>query len=333
MSSWIRLPLLLALVVTLRASDWQLVSVTRIWDQPPHAAFGDILRWNDRWYVVFREGKGHMPRKNATDDGQLRLISSVSGNDWTSEAVLTEDGVDLRDPHLSLTPENRLMIVAGGSYYPNGEYTSRQSRVFFSRDGRTWTPPQKVVNDGDWLWRVTWDNGAAYGVAKNLGTPATGRTLRLVSSPDGVAWNTITELKLPGGDETTVRFLPDHSMVALVRRSVGEQNHAYIGTSRPPYQSWDWQSSGHFIGGPNFIILPDGQWVAGGRLNEGGDRTKPHTEIGELTKSGFVSKLRLPSAGDNSYPGFAWHDQLLWVVYYSSHEGKTSIYLAKIRLR
>ena len=41
--------------------------------------------------------------------------------------------------------------------------------------------------------------------------------------------------------------------------------------------------------------------------------------------------LTLPSGGDNSYPGMVWHDTLLWTSYYSSHEEKTSIYLAKIR--
>ncbi|MCF6285976.1 MAG: exo-alpha-sialidase, partial [Candidatus Hydrogenedentes bacterium] len=40
--------------------------------------------------------------------------------------------------------------------------------------------------------------------------------------------------------------------------------------------------------------------------------------------------LTLPSGGDTSYPGFVWHDDVLWMTYYSSHEEKTSIYLAKI---
>ena len=40
--------------------------------------------------------------------------------------------------------------------------------------------------------------------------------------------------------------------------------------------------------------------------------------------------LTLPSGGDTSYAGMVWHNDLLWVSYYSSHEGKTSIYLAKI---
>jgi hypothetical protein len=27
-----------------------------------------------------------------------------------------------------------------------------------------------------------------------------------------------------------------------------------------------------------------------------------------------------------------WHEDLLWISYYSSHEGKTSIYLAKVKV-
>ena len=36
--------------------------------------------------------------------------------------------------------------------------------------------------------------------------------------------------------------------------------------------------------------------------------------------------------GDCSYPGLVFHEGLLYMSYYSSHEGKTSIYLAKIKL-
>jgi len=43
--------------------------------------------------------------------------------------------------------------------------------------------------------------------------------------------------------------------------------------------------------------------------------------------------LTLPSGGDCSYPGLVWHENLLWMSYYSSHEGKTSIYLAKIEIK
>ena len=42
--------------------------------------------------------------------------------------------------------------------------------------------------------------------------------------------------------------------------------------------------------------------------------------------------LRLPSGRDTSYPGMLIEGDRLWFSYYSGHEGKTSIYLARIRL-
>ena len=59
--------------------------------------------------------------------------------------------------------------------------------------------------------------------------------------------------------------------------------------------------------------------------------TGPKTFVGHMTLEAVKAELVLPSGGDCSYPGIVWHDGLLWLSYYSSHEGKTSIYLAKIR--
>ena len=42
--------------------------------------------------------------------------------------------------------------------------------------------------------------------------------------------------------------------------------------------------------------------------------------------------LTLPSGGDTSYTGIVPYEGLLWISYYSSHEGKTSIYLAKVKI-
>jgi hypothetical protein len=51
-----------------------------------------------------------------------------------------------------------------------------------------------------------------------------------------------------------------------------------------------------------------------------------------MDRQSVTPQLTLPSGGDCSYPGLVWHDGLLWTSYYSTHEGKTSIYLARIRL-
>ena len=53
-----------------------------------------------------------------------------------------------------------------------------------------------------------------------------------------------------------------------------------------------------------------------------------------LTSNSLTSLLELPSGGDCSYPGLYWHDDVLHVTYYSSHEGnKAAIYHAQVRLK
>jgi len=315
----------------------ELISVDRIWDKAPHSAFGDIIRFDGKWFCVFREAGSHVTAPGRMDDGKLRVIVSKDGSHWASTAVIAEPGIDLRDPHLSITADGRLMIVAGGSEYPDGQYRGRQPRVIFSSNGTDWGAPRRVLEQGHWLWRVTWHEGRAYGVSK-YGQPTkepTGdwRRVDLVTSTDGVRWTKIVELKVLGGDETTVRFLPDGRMAALMRRTGSDGDEAVIGVASPPFTEWRWSKSAQFVGGPNFIVLPSGAIVAGGRFFSGGPRLKPRTAIGPMTLDSYEPVLMLPSAGDSSYPGFAWHDGVLWTMYYSSHDSKTAIYLAKIRVK
>ena len=77
------------------------------------------------------------------------------------------------------------------------------------------------------------------------------------------------------------------------------------------------------------IRLPDGRFVAVVRLYDAPVRTSLcwlDPEKGTLTEA-----LKLPSGGDTSYAGLVWFDEMLWISYYSSHVGKTSIYLAKVK--
>ena len=75
--------------------------------------------------------------------------------------------------------------------------------------------------------------------------------------------------------------------------------------------------------------MPDGSLWAGSR---GQTKEGPKTVLARVTRDSYEPLLALPSGGDNSYPGMVWHDNLLWMSYYSSHEGRTSIYLAKVKL-
>jgi hypothetical protein len=340
-SVWALCLVVSALTTASRAAGPEIVSVVKIWDAGKHNAFTDLTRWRGKWYCTFREADAHVG-----GDGQLRVLESADGSKWESAALIGETRIDLRDPKLSITPDDRLMIVAGGSVYEGKTLLGRQPRVMFSKDGRTWTPPQRVLSEGEWLWRVTWHGGKAYGISYNAaertsdaakaasdtGKVNVGREewkLRLVASSDGVKYDTITHLDVPGHpNETTLRFLPDGEMVAFVRRE-GGNTFGWIGRSAAPYTEWKWKETEHRLGGPNFIRLPDGALWASSRTYPGGAKTA----IGRMTAAGdYKPELTFPSGGDTSYAGLVWHEGLLWMSYYSSHEGKTSIYLAKIKV-
>ena len=296
--------------------------VEKIWDQAPHNAFTDLIRFHKRWYCVCREGTGH-----ASGAGTIRVLVSDDGKKWSSAALLEKKGVDLRDPHLSITPDGRLMIL-GGAAEPSSRDPVRDhySFVGFSKDGREWTAPQRVGSSWQWLWRVTWHKGTAYGVAYCWDPKDPGKNHAILyKSGDGLKFEHVTKFTIPNPTEATLAFDGD-TMLCLQRRD-GKPNSAMLGKSRPPYTEWSWQDLGMYFGGPNFIRAPDGAWWAAGRLIKG----KAETAFCRLdVKNGKLQPvLTLPSGGDTSYPGLVWHDGMLWVSYYSSHQGKTSIYLAK----
>ena len=282
------------------AAEPEMVSVEKIWDRAGHNAFTDLVRFDEQRFCVFREAERHA----GGADGKIRVIRSADGRAWQSAALVAEAGVDLRDPKVSIMPDGRLMLVAGGSIYKDDQYLTRAPRVAFSPDGRQWTPPRKVLAEDHWLWRVTWHDGWAYSVSK-MGEGANPRRGILYRSRDGLSWEWITEFRLPdntwNASETTLRFLPDERLVALVRPH-------WIGVSVAPYREWSSTKIRENLGGPNFLCLPDGKmWAAGRQYLEGGER---RTVLARLTPTSYEPVLTLPSGGDTSYPGMIRHDQV-----------------------
>lgn len=307
----------------------KLLHVAKIGDLGPHNAFTDLIRFQDRWFCAYREGSGH-----AAGAGTLRVLSSMDGTKWESAALVVAKDVDLRDPKLSVTPDGRLMIVGGAAVPPTRDpVTDHYSFVCFSKDGKEWTKPQRVLDSWQWLWRVTWHNRTAYGVAYHWEpkAPATAKKYQafLCKSADGVKFEKVVDFQIPNTTEATLAFEGD-TMLCLQRRD-GKPNTAMLGRSQPPYTEWTWKDLGVYFGGPNFIRLPDGSWWAAGRLIE---EKKPRTVLANLdVKQGALTPiLSFPSGGDNSYPGLVWHRDQLWVSYYSSHEGKTCVYLAQVQI-
>ncbi|MDG2384807.1 MAG: hypothetical protein P8N76_24270 [Pirellulaceae bacterium] len=323
--SLILLVFCVACVACVAAADVQLdvVETKKIWDRAPHNAFTDLVRWNDRFYCAFREGQGH-----AGDIGKLRIITSADGDQWGSAGLLALKDYDLRDAALSVTPDNRLMVLGGAQKVADGQ---RRTGTFvsFSEDGEAFTEPEIVLPLGRWLWRVTWHGDTAYGVS--YGTPDNRAESALLKTKDGLNYEVVTDSLLAEGGwptEARIRFTKYGTAYCLHRRD-GEQNSAYLGVAPAPYDKWSWVDLKVRFGGPNFLQIPSGHWIGAGRLYDGGARTE--LVIIDPAKGTMNPLIKLPSGGDTSYPGLVWHDDQLWVSYYASHEGKTNIYLAKIR--
>jgi len=322
--------ILLALLPTLAAAEKyvarpELVEVRRIWNRASHNAFTDLLRHRDQWYCVFREGKAHV-----SPDGALRIITSPDGEKWESLALVESDKFDLRDAKITLTPNGELMLNGAGMiadakvrYY---------SHVWFSSDdGRTWDAGRQIGDPGFWLWRAQWHRGSAYSFGYSTERDRTKRSLRLYRSKNGRSFEThVRKLAAPAGcGEDRILFRKDDTALCLLRHETGDKM-AQLGTSKPPYKEWTWRDLNDRIGGPNMIELPDGRILAATRLYA--PRARTSLSWLDPDKGKMTEVLTLPSGGDTSYAGLVLHEGLLWVSYYSSHEGKTSIYLAKVRI-
>lgn len=304
-------------------NEVELVEVRKIWNRAPHNAFTDLVRFKSKWFCVFREGQAHV-----SPDGALRVIASDDGKDWTSAALLTYPQADLRDAKITVTPDNRLMLSGAAALHQPAEF-KHQSVAWFSKDGRDWSEPSKIGDANMWLWRVAWSQNTAYSIGYDT---AGEKFIRLYTSKDGRQFETLVPNLFDEGqpNETSIIFQRDHNALCLLRRD-GNPGTGKLGMARPPYTNWVWRDLGLKIGGPHMIRLPDGRIIAAVRLYDGGVRTSLmwlDPDAGKLSEF-----LKLPSGGDTSYAGLVWHEGLLWVSYYSSHEGKTSIYLAKVRIR
>ncbi|MEX2640006.1 MAG: hypothetical protein WD266_04945, partial [Balneolales bacterium] len=170
----------------------EIIEVKRIWDNAPHNAFTDLIRFRGQWFCAFREGLDHV-----SDDGKLRVIRSADGIQWSSAALLDWDGGDVRDAKLSVTADGRLMLNSAVRFLQPAGGNEHQSVSWFSADGRNWS--EAFADDsglGTWRWSVTWHKGTAYSFGYS-GKDVQGSLYR---SGDGKVWEVAGDSLYPGGE-------------------------------------------------------------------------------------------------------------------------------------
>lgn len=311
-----------AAVPLIAAAKPELVSTAKIWDAGQHNAFTDLIYHKGRYFCAFREGAGHV-----SPTASIRVLSSKDGAKWESAALLDYQNGDLRDPKLTVNPAGQLMLTTAVALRFK-DPVEHQSLLYVSDEGKNWSAPRPIGDVDFWLWRVSW-RGREEGLSIGYATGAQQRFIRLYRTKDGLTYETLVDRLFDDGfpNESAIHFASDGTAWCLLRRDGGDKV-GLLGQSKPPYKDWLWKSLGVRIGGPAMISGFGGDLMATVRLYEPKVRTVVCRV--DTTKPALEELVELPSGGDTSYAGMVYRREML-VSYYSSHEGKTSIYMAKLK--
>lgn len=100
-------------------------SLDRITESKVHRMeLADLTRFNDHFYFAFREGDWHY----ASPAGRGRILRSADGESWESVALLEWDSADVREPKLSVTADNHLLVNTS-LYYVSDEPRGSRSAL------------------------------------------------------------------------------------------------------------------------------------------------------------------------------------------------------------
>lgn len=313
------------------------ITVYKIWDKGKHNGFPDLFIFKNTFYCTFREGNSHVDNTNS---GKVRIVRSRDGKKWESVALFAMEGVDVREARLSLTPNGNMMVILAAGVWKDDAFLSLAPYVSFSdKSGLNFSPLEKTDIDPaitpslDWIWRVTWNKSIGYGILYQIkgGERKEPWVTFLLQTKNGKHYEKVAKLEIDGNpNESTIRFDKNNKMYVLVRRENGDKM-GVLAESNFPYRDWSYNKLQLRLGGPNFLFLNDKQLIMGSRFFE---NKNVYTALFVTDLKGNVYKtIKLPSSGDTSYPGMLIYKKKLWVVYYSSHEGKSNIYMAVIPLK
>lgn len=291
-----------------------------------HNAFTDMQFWKGCFWISYRKGATHMSM-----DSEAIIACSADQYRFREVVRLKMTG-DVRDPKIIVAGPDRLALTICAM--PEGaEARMFQQYVCFSDDGVNFDAPVAILPSNQWLWRIIPFGGKFYGVAYSTLTPQTPATQlfnyrsELMVSDDLVNWSKISQI---GQDdmalaETGMYFSPSGELWTVNRRNVKPLT-ALLAIARPPYTDWEYHELNTNIEAPIIFEHRNSLYVSGRCNNVRDGRVDhPHAEpeglaIWKLERGQVISILRLPAAGDCSYPGIAKDPAgRLFISYYSQH--------------
>lgn len=302
------------------------------WNEAPHNAFTDLIKFQNVYYCAFREASGH-----DSLDGKIRVIRSFDSQKWEAfTLILPQTGEDFRDAHFYVDNDD-VLSVAIHSRFRNGV---AKNHFYKLNNGQFEQFPNPLTDNDYWLWNFAVYKNQLYSIGYNIKqvcfSSASSQKLKIAlfqsTNPgftdftSNISTNWITDDFLCPSEASFV-FTPDSSLIAIIRDGA-TQGASHIGVSKYPYNNWTWQQFPYFVRGPKLVLLPDGKIF----LGAGSMVNYNNTYYAILNPNTFeVEKLRVfPSGGDNGYPGVIIEGNTALISYYSSHEGNARVYIERI---
>ena len=284
-----------------------------------HNAFTALVRWKDAYWLSFRKAKSH-----GSGDGDLIVLRSTDAKSWT-EALHLDVLPDDRDP-LLLATKDRLFL-----YDPALERGQLTSYVTFTDDGRTWSKPQPVYEPTYIFWKPVAHGGRFYATAHVKSRDGKARNVHLIKSADGLRWEKVSQIR--GGNwesETTIHFVSADKLAGFLRQKYGSPQSSILWSSAP-FTEWQEQPTPHLHFSGHAACTFEGIHYFLSRTFELG-RKNPGIMIYTFADGELTPYCALPAGGDCAYPAAVQVGDEMLVSYYSSHEGSTNIYLARVPL-
>ncbi|MEZ6061705.1 MAG: hypothetical protein R3C19_15260 [Planctomycetaceae bacterium] len=321
--------------------DVEVSNIRRVFHNGEHNAFTDLVKFRDRYYLTFRScPDGHMVHPTSS----IIMLVSDDFDSWEQVHRFSVRNRDTRDPHF-LVFQDKLFVYTGTWYsgettLPRDQYDLNKHLGYaaWTTDGSDWHSPVMLDGTyGHYVWKANTFGGKAYLCGRRKidfdeGPKGEGDQVEslMLESDDGLIWKKRAVFQPNRGDETAFQFESDGSLLAIGRSG---SRPAQILRSQPPYTEWIRRDLDRYIGGPLLIRWGERYVVGGRRSTDHG----PKTSLCWLDGDTLHEFASLPSAGDNSYPGFiALSPTQAVVSWYSSHEkddngnGITAIYMADL---
>lgn len=293
-----------------------------IWKGDSHAAFTALVQYQDNLYCAFRNANMHADI-SGKDCGVIKIIKSSNGEKWEDFLSFKEDGYDLRDPQLSVTPTGKMMLLTEKVKYENGKAVTRNSCVSFIKSNGEFTPLQNVNFDvcqnWNWIWNIEWIDGTAYGFCY---APYFG----MVTTSDGINYKLVEKINLDGNpSEASVAKLDNNHLLAIVRRDI----FAALGIYNLTNKQWQWKDCDEIIACPKIIKAKRNLLVAGRSYKYGLQTTLYRLN---KNKQELVPIERISGDKDCSYPGIVYKNRKLFISYHKGDINVSNIYMVTINL-